>query len=454
MKHILRIALCVLAALLHCASAPGQKVSNTTVRIAFERAEVSPSELPEDRGPLEFDTQARPDLVFEGIEERLAGNAFDPLAEHLLRVSTDVTLELFRISNLKLERAITYRDETGDNLVIRWAVDESFGKGTVILWNNPYAWLYAMRLEGCRIGSRQQLSAFLNGLVNWSKVPKGRPSYTVELANDDPGLGGFRGHNSAPMYRGLRDFDIIGVPQREAWFLTVGAGPAATYHRDGSWTNVPERFPPLTELIKKWSFDQIRAQVGAPVGPKAPSELVGSADGEIYFVPTANRDRILVAELARRGLTAEQVVELLTDVKPKYLFERLGVVEEALRQAGKGPDPDSYLSPALQVYRRIGQPAEEAASSLYRTVGLKCSPAEEAEALKDLKQGIFQEGPMTYLGMCSRSPGSLRALEQTPVPDHLVSDKARHLEEIRHRLGMPPKEKPPENPVPSEDGPD
>jgi len=215
-----------------------------------------------------------------------------------------------------------------------------------------------------------------------------------------------------------------------------------------------KRFPPLAELVKTWSFEQIRAQVGAPVGPKVvePAFIASRTDGDLQVVSSDTRDWVLITELARRGLTAQQVVELLGDVKPPRLFDRLVVIEEALRRGGKGPAPETYFPQAMELCRQIGKPADRAVSTLYRIVARKCPAAGEAEALKDLKQGVFMEGPLTYVGACSRSMDTLGMLEQLSGPQDLRNVKDLEVDDIRRRLRLPLKNPGLPDNHPDEDG--
>ena len=176
---------------------------------------------------------------------------------------------------------------------------------------------------------------------------------------------------------------------------------------------MPERFPPLAELVKTWTTSRIRADVGNEVGASA------------YNSSSDPRDRVLITELARRGLTTEEIVDLLGSAPPGRLPSRVGTVIAALRAAGNTVPLSSFIGPALERYRQIGPKADPAVEALFDYAKAGCSqwvpekidkalrdgaPVFEEQAIKALREGMFVRGPLVFLSVCSASEEGLAAV--------------------------------------------
>jgi hypothetical protein len=151
------------------------------------------------------------------------------------------------------------------------------------------------------------------------------------------------------------------------------------------------------------------------------------------------RDGILIKELMRRGLTGDQFVELLVSAAPAKRYSRAAVVLGLLRDAGDNAFLARNLEGALAEYARIGPPAHHAVSLLFNEAARHCLPQFEGLALRELKEGIFAEGALGYLGFCSSSRETLMTIESLSIPDATGDSRRDAVERIRLRISELPR---------------
>lgn len=344
------------------------------------------------------------------------------------------TKNIFNIPSLQFRRAVTHRVPTGaqwgDVLIAEWEFQEAFGNGSIVLTDTPYYSTYNLRVRDCHIRSQAELTAFLRTALVWNKPPLNFRSDAPQVAPGQkvggvtPGAvltihlpasalpiasfsGGPRTPRSASSYSA--DFLFDGLLEANEWYFQFRVGKSFThgFYPVPPW--IPERFPPLVELAKSWGYARIRGEVGQTVKP-----FEGGPDF------TADRDRILIAELARRGLSDDQVLALLTDVQPtpRGYELRLDAVIGGMKDAGGASFVSRFFVPALKTYEQIGPVAEKSADTLFRSAAVpSCLSGLDSAALETLKQGMFVKGPLAYLARCSTSREALRALEDMPSPD-------------------------------------
>jgi hypothetical protein len=186
---------------------------------------------------------------------------------------------------------------------------------------------------------------------------------------------------------------------------------------------IPERFPPLTDLVHSWNSEKIWSEVGKPAGPHP---------WEDY---SDHRDGILITELVRRGVNEERFSELLRTANPATLENRANVVFGALRAAGNGPALTRFIGPALATYEQIGLSATDAVDVLFIHARRDCSLAFEEQALSLLKKGIFLGPAFTYLGECSTSKEVLQTLESFSSPLETEPQRNAAVQRLRGRTG-------------------
>ena len=367
-----------------------------------------------------------------------------------------IATSIFNVPSLRFERAVTERippgPGRGDVLIAEWSIHEAFGRGSLILTDTPYYSDYTLRLADCKIASQADLTNFLHALMappgGRTAAPAATPSRppnfelpptNVSIDEDIPRSPAFAGSRLGTQSASfLADFEFAGVRQGKEWYLHFGVGksyrsypftaPPATAGLLVGSAYIPERFPLLADLIKSWSSGQIRKEVG---------RTVESLNGVVF---TTHRDQVLIAELARRGLTSDQIADLVTDVapSPENYNSRLTSVASGYRDAGKGSFADIF-EPALEAYEHVGPGAEAAVFSLFgRAQSLRCSSAIEERALGLLKAGVFLRGPMGYLGRCSTSPATIAVVEKIDSPNEDVErTRMAAITVIRRRIANP-----------------
>jgi hypothetical protein len=364
----------------------------------------------------------RAGLSYAETEKRFAGAAFDEQARTLLQASEAFTKKVFRLPTLRLERAVTYRDTRGDILAVEWRFEEPFGRGSILAEDTPYTSDYSLRLSDCKIVTRNDLTTFLTSLLIWGRPPVTAEVLMVDPPEESPRLDRFTANQNRSPYFMLHDYDLGGVAVGNEWDVRLRLGKSHTRGFYPVPPFIPERFPALTDLVKTWTGAQIRAELGKPVGPSP------------QYVVSHHRNVVLMTELARRGLTREEVIELVVSARPANSTEWVSEVLGALRAAGNQIPVSSFIGPAMEMYRRIGSQADRAVEALFDHAKRSCAPASEQEAIKALREGVFVQGPRTYLAVCASSEEALAAVAASPETRRNPRDKEGAMESIRQRM--------------------
>ncbi len=182
---------------------------------------------------------------------------------------------------------------------------------------------------------------------------------------------------------------------------------------------IPERFPPLSELLKTWSFDHIRSEVGV------------HGESPLAHMWATERNSRLIAELVRRGLSEQQFVELLVPSDVTSLRTRLSEVWPGFSNAHAEGLYARYGVAALHRYAQIGPKAEEPAEAYF--IG-DCSQELDSLAKATLKEQLYWTGPIRYISRCSNSTEDLHLLETLTVPDRASESWEFAVGQMRRRL--------------------
>ena len=359
------------------------------------------------------------DTHFEWRKQIRAGT-FDSLADAVLSGAESFTKTIFGFEELKFVKAVTYTDASGDNMMAEWEADS--GRTNLILRDIPNFSEYDIRTGPRVLHDAAELSAFLARILVTQKEPLHLKMYEFEVyvPSQTPAIVAFHGETIArSSISEVANVFIEGATDGKAWYVKVTLPKTYTRLFYPVPPYIPERFPPLLERLKTWSFDHILSEVGRPSNPP---------------VFTVYRDGYLLAELARRGLSDVQVGDLLVDPSAWDLGERARVVLSALKKAGKDDPASRYYKVALDRYRQVGAAAEDAVAVFFADRATNCSPESETAATDALKDGAFFEGPLLYLSRCSASPETTRMLSGLSVPERFAQRKEGALSNMRQRL--------------------
>jgi hypothetical protein len=361
-----------------------------------------------------------PTKLFQAAEARLATEPFDQRAESLLQSADAFTRALFHLSGAKLDRFATYRSPDGDCLVASW----SFGEpaNTALVNDTPYQSIYSFRIRGARHLAADGLVSFLRELIIFDEPPlklnAGELSIDVDPVSSTVLYFTGRTSSRSP-YSLARDLQVSASTDERDWYISVIVPKvyAKSYYPEPLL--IPERFPPLSELLKSWSFDHIWSEVGVH-GVSLVADLWAD-----------RRDQQLIAELFRRGLSQPQFVDLLVSKDVIDLRDRLREVWWGASEAHAEVLYAGYGAAALRSYAQIGPRAEESAQAYF--IG-DCSPEFDSLAKATLKEQVYWTGPIRYISRCSNSTDDLRMLETLAVPDRASESWKFAVGQMRGRL--------------------
>jgi hypothetical protein len=362
----------------------------------------------------------QPATLFKAIEAHLANEPFDPEVGYLLQAADAFTKALFHLSGAKLNRSATYRGPDGDCVVASWKLGEP--PNTLLVNDTPYQSIYSFRLGGARRVTADGLISFLQELIVFQEPPlKLSPGeFSIDAGPVSSTVLYFGGRTSTRSpYALVRDLNISGGTDGRDWYISmiVPKVYARAYYPEPLL--IPERFPPLSGLLKTWSFDHIWSEVGV------------YGESPLAHMWARERNSMLTAELVRRGLSEQQFVELLVPSDVTSMRTRLGEVWSGFSDAHAEGLYARYGVAALRRYAQIGPKAEEPAESYF--IG-DCSPEFDWLAKATLKEHLYWTGPIRYISRCSNATEDLHLLETLTVPDRASESWEFAVGQMRRRL--------------------
>ena len=285
-----------------------------------------------------------------------------------------------------------------------WKFDESFGKGDLVLIDDPFDSNYWFRFSAPPTPTSSDLVKKILGLITW-----GTPQLSVGPGKyfyiHMPADGAAQNHFSvetllSPYSNSKLHFGMTGFEDQGVWLINVSIGKQLVNNNYPVPPLVPERFPPLNELARTWSSRRIWHEVGATYAKE--NDL------------SRYRDRVLIDELVDRGLTTDQIVGLMINTDVPNLAVRAQVVFDSLREHGKARAVvPAIFAPVLEFYERTGARATGATDGLFLAASVDCGGEEmDGAALRVLASGLAEEYPLVYLSKCSalaRGAGPARA---------------------------------------------
>ena len=366
---------------------------------------------------------------YADLESQLGTGTFDDRASYLLPSAERFTRTVFNLTSLSSLKAVTYRDSSGDCLLMEWHFAEEFGYGSVILQDTPRWSIYQFRFPGNELSTPEGIRATLERLVAWEVRPTRLTKLTINPILRNATVLYF---DSAPIDMVPRAFvgylGFVGTNTKSGSFLEVRFGKLYTELTGGEYPVppfVPQRFPPLSELIQGWSFEQIA------------NELNSRAFPHLSTAPSDYRNKVLVSELLRRGIDEDHLLRILTPDDGRDYEGRLVAVIAGCGLLGKEQVLDAAIPRVMALYRQRGRPASIAAEHLFMYAGTRCSESAEAVARETFVSGDFQSGALRYLALCSRSRDVLEEIERNAGADVTRLEKERAAILITNRLTPP-----------------
>lgn len=111
------------------------------------------------------------DKTFDAAVSELETGSFDPIAGDLANAEDKWTTLIFHLPSLTRTRASTYRNSVGDNLLMEWDFQETFGTGNIILRDTPYYSTFLLRFTAASWQSSDGLTNLLTSLIRWDAAP-------------------------------------------------------------------------------------------------------------------------------------------------------------------------------------------------------------------------------------------------------------------------------------------
>ena len=337
--------------------------------------------------------RADPRGRFFDIASRINGGIFDVQAEPVLGGSTRSTQAIFNLPSLSLKGKATYQDDGGDNLVALWSFESDAAAGTIALEDTPYFSNYALQLRRPTVSSEADLDSLLGSLLNWDGPLR---LSTMNMQHEQ--IAGSLRVSYCSLRSSFEPKDLIllvAAMQSDGWYATleIGKGMVSRFYPNKEF--IPERFPPLEQIITGWPdarlWDGIRnPRKGWPTNAHA------------------LRDRVLITELARRGLTTPQIIDLLRIDAP-YGYADRAVVTDGTLEALRPGWVELYFKDALEMYET--EHAKDAAIVVAGMAATHCSPKTEAAAIEMVDARYAGPAAVRYLIECSNSAKALSAVK-------------------------------------------
>ena len=187
--------------------------------------------------------------------ESTTTGAYDPAADKLLAAADKYTRDVFRVPSLHREKAATHRGN-GDVLQVWWKFDESFGKGDLVLIDDPFDSNYWFRFSAPPTPTSSDLVKKILGLITWGtpQLHFKPGKYTDILL---PADGAAQDHfwvvtHLSPYSNSRLRFEMTGFEDQGVWLINVSIGKLLVNNNYPVRPLVPERFPPLNELVRTW----------------------------------------------------------------------------------------------------------------------------------------------------------------------------------------------------------
>jgi hypothetical protein len=192
----------------------------------------------------------------------------------------------------------TAKGDAGDVLVASWHPGDSSELGVrgFSTWDAPEDTWFLIECDQAKFASASSAESFLKQLLRWNSIPDLR--LQVKFALSSPA--NLAGSMVVPWVRPGGEYFLYGIRHESEAYLLIQVGKSYFYRdypEGGSF--VPERFPPLKQLVSTWNKDRLLSEVDRTWLVRGPMANYNS------------RDAILVSAAVQRGLDRSDLERLL-----------------------------------------------------------------------------------------------------------------------------------------------
>jgi hypothetical protein len=355
---------------------------------------------------------------FLKISSRAEQGRFEPEAAAILKGAQDSTEALFSPKEFLLKAKTTYRDSEGDNLAALWSFASDSFSGSIALEDTPFYSTFAIQLRSPTVASRDDVAFVLSSILKWNERPLLLQNLELlhEMAGSSLCVYAYR---LSSEYEANNLVRLVGITHTDAWYVTfeVGKGVLSGFYPYGKF--IPERFPPLAELVTRWPSERLWNEIRRPLTDNHVSQY------------SELRDSVVTEEIARRGLTVEKVVELLRIGNPHGFVSRARITAGVLERVRPGWI-DLYFKEALDMYEVQGSP--DAARVIIGIAARHCSAEKEEVANNMLDARNVGPDVAHYLIKCSNSPKALERVRSMFEAGQLREYDKFGVEQMENRI--------------------
>jgi hypothetical protein len=315
-----------------------------------------------------------------------------------------------------------------DVLVANWVTEASTVTGAHDFWlydTADYDW-FVIKCDLAAFASVASTETFLKQLLKWPYVAP--PVLNIKLQYA-PASGTGLLAGSALLVNPERgdEYRLSALRLDSGCYLLLKIGKgffALGYPEGGAY--VPERFPPLKDLIKTWSKERILAEVGRMWSVSRP------------FANNNYRDRILIREAAKRGLGPEDLRRLLLPPSAPGLIawsQRAAAVMMALVDTHQLDANHGTLADIVMTMGHRDDVGKFALEHLFDALQEHSTFDDTGLALRCLSECLYPSAPLIYLAQRGNGEATYAKVAAAVVTEQMAKWwQGTALKNIRARL--------------------
>lgn len=322
---------------------------------------------------------------------------------------------------------VTLKDNGVDVLVGNWDSGQSskLGISGFWIWDTPdYAW-FVVGSTRDNFSSLHSTAGWLEEVLKWQfAAPEPLPLHLRYLSNSTSAF--------------LNGFAVLPYAERGSSYLVSGIGVGSDayvllklgksyltrlYPEGGAY--VPERFPPLRDLVKAWSQEQILSEVGKMWLKEQP-------DANNNF-----RDSILISAAVEGGLKAADLESLLlpSNVPSELAWsQRVSAVLAALTEHHQIAQARNVIAKATIEIGSREDVGENALRVVFRWLGQSSDVDFCDLAVQCLKTCRYDSPPLYYLLAHGRSSEIYTSVKEAHIGSGSQALRDQVLREISDRI--------------------